>query len=98
MLAYAYAVAGDRARATTLLREIEGSRARESHNFAIARVHLGLGDHDAALASLRRAAERHDAFFAESMASPIFDPIRQDPRFAEVVRMVGIDPVVMARR
>lgn len=65
---------------------------------AIARIHLGLGDRDAALRWLDRAAEWREPFFAsESMAAPLFDPLRGSPRFAALLRRVGFDPTFLTR-
>ena len=58
---------------------------------AIARIHIGLGDTASALDWLQRAAAAHDPFFSsESLASPVFDPIREDPAFLVVLDTVGL--------
>jgi hypothetical protein len=60
---------------------------------AAARIYLGLGDNTLALSMLERAAANHDSFFSsESMAESFFDPIRSEPRFAAIVKRVGLDP------
>jgi hypothetical protein len=57
-----------------------------------------LGDRDAALRWLDRAAEWREPFFAsESMAAPLFDPLRGSPRFAALLRRVGFDPTFLTR-
>jgi hypothetical protein len=64
---------------------------------AIARIQLGLGEPVAALASLSQAARQRDPFFgSESLASPIFDPLRGLPEFATLIDDVGLDVAVLA--
>jgi hypothetical protein len=66
---------------------------------AAARIYIGLGDNDRALALLQRAADAHDSFFSsESLSESFFDPIRSDPRFVAVVKRVGLDPAKLGKR
>ena len=96
MLGYAYAVTGERDKALALLGELERAGTGPNAASAIARIQLGLGDYPSALEWLERGAERHDSFFtSESLASPLFDPIRTDPRFAAIVASTGLDARVM---
>jgi hypothetical protein len=48
-------------------------------------VHIGLGDHDAAFASLDRACEERAGYLVYLNVDPAVDPIRNDPRFAELL-------------
>ncbi len=98
LLGYAYAVAGRADEARTLLRELEAVAGATGSAAAIARIHLGLGSLDAALEWLERAADVRDPFFgSESMGSTLFDPLRGDPRFANLVRRVGLDVNALTR-
>jgi eukaryotic-like serine/threonine-protein kinase len=95
LLGYAYGVAGRARDARRLMATLDGTRSGTGDASAIARIYLGLGDTDSALAWLDRAAAARDPFFAsESMAAPIFDPLRGDPRFAALVRRVGLGAVL----
>ena len=105
MLGYAYVTVGDTTRAREILLELERLGPRPAATVPIARISLALGDTAKALDHLERAAYQRSPFFAsESMASPIFEPLRGSPRFAALVGAVGLDagrlrqPVGVARR
>jgi serine/threonine-protein kinase len=87
----AYARAGDTIRAQTVLAELERNPTAPRAPSAIAKVRLALGDREGALVWLRRAAAARDpAFTSEPLTLRFWDPLRSDPRFAEVVRIVGL--------
>ena len=66
-----------------------GSATYSSYSLAI--VYTGLGETDAALASLRKAyEERHDRLIYLNV-EPIFDDIRSDPRFRDLLRPIGLE-------
>ena len=53
--------------------------------FQLSRVHAFAGDRDEALRLLESAVSRH-AFLAPFCAvDPVFDPVRDDPRFSAVL-------------
>jgi serine/threonine-protein kinase len=93
LLGYAYARSGNTARATEIAHSLErGVNRAGGVTAAAARVYLGLGDKAHALDLLEKAAAQHDSFFAsESLAEPFFDAIRRDPRFAAIVKRVGLN-------
>ena len=98
LLGYAYAVTGQRERARQVLQSIDSTNVATGNAAAIARIYVGLEDLSAALEWLDRAADAHDPFFgSEPLASPLFDPLRGDPRFAEIVRKANLDAAVLAR-
>lgn len=99
LLGYAYARIGAPGRARGILDALDTTDLNTGNAMAIARVHLGLGERDLALEWMLRAAEHHDPFFAsESLASPIFDEVRGDPRFAQVLDRVGLSRERFAAR
>jgi len=96
MLGYSYAVLGQTAKARGLLAKLIRDPNRAGASAAIARIQIGLGNPDEALARLEAAAREHDALFSsEPLMTPIFDPLRQHPRFARLVRAVGLSERVL---
>jgi tetratricopeptide (TPR) repeat protein len=97
-LGFAEARAGHRDRATAILARLDAMSTRSGAYPAMAKVHLGLGEKDKAIDALTWAAASRDDFFAsESMASPLFDAIRTDLRFARIVGVVGLDVAQVTR-
>jgi TolB-like protein/DNA-binding winged helix-turn-helix (wHTH) protein len=88
-LAYAYAVSGMRAEAVKILNDLKyRSNAAFSNAPEIAVVYVGLDDKDQAMDWLERAyAER---FNPGVLMRPVFDPLRSDPRFQDLLRRIGL--------
>jgi hypothetical protein len=90
-LASAYAAAGDRARAMVILRELRSRASREYVSpWQFAEAHLGLGDRDSTFAWLDSAFTAHDRFLLAALASPLWNPLRSDPRFARLRERLGL--------
>jgi len=51
--------------------------------------HLGLGENDAAIARFEKACVDRSSALIALKVDPIFDPLRGDPRFAELLRCAG---------
>jgi eukaryotic-like serine/threonine-protein kinase len=92
LLGYAYARSGKTGQASAIAKTLENQIGRSAGAAAAAaRVYVGLGDGGRALTLLERAATDHDSFFSsESLAESFFDPLRGEPRFAELVKRVGV--------
>jgi TolB-like protein/Flp pilus assembly protein TadD len=89
-LGYAYAVAGMRTEAQALFDDLEeqaNERYISPYYFAI--IHLGLGDHEQVFSWLERAFEERAGFLAYLKVEPMLDPLRDDPRFSNLLRRVG---------
>jgi hypothetical protein len=56
----------------------------------LAIVHAGMNDTEAAIACLRRAYREHSTSLVTLKVEPIFDPLRGDSRFQELLRVVGV--------
>jgi hypothetical protein len=59
-------------------------------NYWLAIVHAALGEKDAAFAELEKAYQAHDWFFQRLKVDPFMDPLRDDPRFKDLVRRLGL--------
>jgi TolB-like protein/Tfp pilus assembly protein PilF len=89
-LAQAYGGAGRRADMQAILRELdEQSDQRYVSPYNLARVHAASGDHDLAFSRLERAWQERNPDLIELVSEPVFDPVRPDPRFTDLLRRVG---------
>ena len=96
MLGYSHAVLGQTPKARALLTRLLRDSGRPGAQAAIARIYIGLGDPDEAMNRLEAAAREHDPMFSsEPLLTPIFDPLRQHPRFARLVRGIGLSERVL---
>jgi tetratricopeptide (TPR) repeat protein len=90
-LACAYAAAGDRAAALT---ELANLRKRSANAyvppFTFAVIYAGLGEKTRGLEWLERAVAERDIFLPENFFDPLLDPLRSEPRFAEIERRMGL--------
>jgi tetratricopeptide (TPR) repeat protein len=87
-----YALAGRRADAFRLLTELKKRRdTGYVPAAAFVNAYLGLGENDQAFVSLEQAYKEQSNILQFLKVHPYFDPIRSDPRFADLVRRVGLD-------
>ena len=91
VLVRAYAHAGRRTEALRLLDELK-RRQQTSYvpSAALVNAYLGLGDNEQAFSWLERAYKEHSMILQYIRVHPFFDPLRGDPRFADLVRRVGL--------
>jgi hypothetical protein len=88
-LGNAYAVAGRRAEALKVLNELKARYERDGIGAAnIAQLYIGLREYDRALAWLETEA-RDGGLMLSIAVAPVFDPLRSDPRFGELLRQFG---------
>lgn len=85
-LAYAFAVSNRRADALSILNELKARPTRNSAEIAL--IYVGLGDNDSAMNWLGKAYEEH--FNPSILARPAFDPLRNDTRYEQLVRRIGL--------
>jgi hypothetical protein len=55
-------------------------------------IYANLGDNNAAFQWLRKAIEEHDYEADWIAVSPIYDPLRSDPRFQDLLRRMNFPP------
>ncbi|MGH9555268.1 MAG: protein kinase domain-containing protein [Terriglobales bacterium] len=90
-LAYAYALSGKTSEARKILDELLGvSKRRYVPAYSLATVHAGLGDKDQAFAYLEKACEERGFYIHTLKVDPRLDSLRSDPRFASLLRRVGL--------
>jgi tetratricopeptide (TPR) repeat protein len=90
-LGYGLAVGGKRADAEALRSALVGRRARGYYPaFPIAVIEVGLGNHEAALTWLERAADERNLGFYLPSVDPSFDAIRSHPRFRAVLKRANL--------
>ena len=90
-LAHAYARAGQTEQASGILEELKRvPEGRYQDSTMIARVYLGLGEVDQALEWLWKGLEERSFWNVFLRVDPVYDPIRQDPRFQEVLQSAGL--------
>jgi pentatricopeptide repeat protein len=91
VLIRAYAHAGRRSDAIRLLGELK--RRKEAGYIpaaAFVNAYLGLGDNERAFYWLEQAYKEQSNILQFLKTHPYFDPIRSDPRFADLVHRVGL--------
>ena len=92
-LGYALGMAGRRDEASALLKELEGMyNKRESLAHYQAAVYAGLGDKDQAFAWLEKGFQARAGMLVFVIFDNTFDPLRSDPRYADLLRRMGLKP------
>ena len=91
MLATAYAAAGRGESARRIIRELEAREGRGEYVWpvGIAMAHAQLGDVDRGLARLAQAVEERAGWMWLGFETTL-DPLRSDPRYAELLRSVNL--------
>jgi TolB-like protein/DNA-binding winged helix-turn-helix (wHTH) protein/Flp pilus assembly protein TadD len=92
VLVHAYAQAGRQPEAIGLVEELKrGQQKGYVPAAAFVNAYLGLGDKEQAFAWMERAYEEQSMILQYLKVHPFFDPVRDDPRFKDLVRRVGLD-------
>lgn len=90
-LGYAYALSGKREEARQVLADLEEIAKEKyvsAYYFAI--IYLGLGEQELTFQWLERAAEERAGFLAFIKVEPMFDSLRADERFSELLGRMGL--------
>jgi serine/threonine-protein kinase len=82
---------GEREEAAAIMERLEAQAKTEYLRAEVlAMGHAALGDLDQAFASLQRAFDAHSAGLIYLHLDPGYGPLRKDPRYAELVRRIGL--------
>jgi serine/threonine-protein kinase len=86
ILGAVYAMAGDKETARAVLRDLDDrSRTTYVAPLIISWIYCHLGESDEAFGWLTRAYDEHSCSLSFGLRAPLYDVIREDPRFAELV-------------
>ena len=88
-LGYAFAKSGKRSEAQATLEKLKTTKDYVSPT-ELAYLYVGLGETEGAFASLEKAYAAHDSQLQFLRIDPFFDPLRSDPRFAQLLKRVGL--------
>ena len=92
-LGHSYAIAGRRDEALAVLKELDGRyNKRESLAQYQAAVYAGLGDKDQAFAWLEKGFQDKNGSLDFVVMEASFDPLRSDPRYADLLRRMVLRP------
>jgi serine/threonine-protein kinase len=93
MQAYVYGRSGQPVQARQALGKLEQlNRQRPMDPAPILLAQLGLGNKEAAFACLEKAYSEHSTALPSLKVNPIYDPLRDDPRFDVLMRRIGLAP------
>jgi TolB-like protein/DNA-binding winged helix-turn-helix (wHTH) protein/Flp pilus assembly protein TadD len=90
-MAYLYGRAGDSAKARQKLKELLELNQRQSVDpIVVVQAYVGMGNNDEAIAWLEKAYLQHSNNLTALNVEPVYDPLRDDPRFQNLLRRVGL--------
>src|SRR5262249_39787765 len=91
-LALAYARAGQRDAAEATLQQLLSTREGYVIPYFVATVHAALGNKEQAFAWLEKNYAERSGYLVWLKTDPRMDSLRADPRFADLLRRVGLAP------
>lgn len=90
-LGYAYAISGKREEALAILKRLQDLKERAfGPSTNSASIYIGLGEYERAIDLLERAVSDREEWFLLSYKSHIYNPVRSDLRFRELMRKMGL--------
>jgi serine/threonine-protein kinase len=90
-ISYAYAKSGRRQEAEAVINKWkENEKSKYIMNYWVASSYAALGEKEAAFAELEKAYQAHDWFLPRIKTDPFMDPLRDDPRFKDLIRRIGL--------
>ena len=92
-LGFTYGVSGKRAEALNILNQLQALyEKQEAFGADVAGVYAGLGDKDKAFEWLEKDYQARNGRLARVRWNTPFDPLRSDPRYADLLRRMGLEP------
>jgi adenylate cyclase len=92
-LGLGYAITGKHAEAGAVLDELEDEVSHPySSPVSLAQIYLKLGETDRAFECLERGFEERDPWSLWNKVNPVFESVRTDPRFQELLSRIGLAP------
>ena len=92
LLGYTHAMAGRKTEALKILDELKQmEKSKYVSPYDLAVVYTGLGDQDRAIEQLNKAYEQRAGWIIMLKVEPIFDPLRSDPRFVELLQRLRLN-------
>ncbi len=91
-LGFAYGIAEETEKASDVLENLEKIAEKQfvpSYNFAV--IYLGLKDFDKTFEWFEKAYKERSGFMPFLNVEPLVDDLRDDPRFRDLIRKVGLD-------
>jgi tetratricopeptide (TPR) repeat protein len=86
-----YGISGKQEDARKVLADLnDKSKHPFVSSYLMADMYAGLGDKDQAFASLEKAFEERSWYLTQAKLDPELDPLRSDPRFANLLKRVGL--------
>lgn len=94
LLGYGYGMAGMKREARDALKELDQLSRHDRYvsPFCRAMVYIGLGEKDRAFEWLERAYEERIWLLGVLAVDPMFDPLRSDPRYTDLIRRMNLAP------
>ena len=93
LLGHAYAVSGQRDEALETLDQLkQNAGQRYVSGFSFALVYAGLGEKDQAFQWLEKSYQDRAPDMVQLKVDPMLDSLHSDPRFADLVKRMGLGP------
>ncbi|MBI4751148.1 MAG: winged helix-turn-helix domain-containing protein [Acidobacteria bacterium] len=90
-LGHVYGISGNRGEAQKLLEQLKKQSTRSYFPpEEIAKIYIGLGEKDQAVAWLEKAFEKRSDHLVFVKVDPVWDSLRADPRFSSLMQRIGL--------
>jgi eukaryotic-like serine/threonine-protein kinase len=96
-LAHTFGAAGRTEEASQVLQELtELAKQKYVAPYFLAGIHIGLGENDRAMEYLEKSYQEHSHWLIYLHIDPSMDGLRDDPRFQDLLRRVGLPALAAA--